>query len=81
VAFQQRSAEEHTRLLQQYREAEAAFLANDNKARMAPEPEYQTALARYEELKKEIAVAEEIARRHFFRLVQTTLYLPNARGI
>ena len=59
VAFQQRSAEEHTRLLQQYREAEAAFLANDNKARMALDPEYQTALAKYEELKKEIAVAEE----------------------
>jgi Domain of unknown function (DUF4041)/T5orf172 domain len=59
VAHRQRAAEDHARLLQQYRDAEAAFLANDVKNRESLSSEYQSALARYQELKKEISIAED----------------------
>ena len=59
MASQQRAVQEHARLVQQYRDAEAAFLENDNKVRAALVAEYTTALARYQDLQKEIAVAED----------------------
>ena len=58
-ASQQRAAEEHARVLQQYRDSESAFLANDAKARTTLAAEYQTAITRYQELQKEIAASEE----------------------
>ena len=59
MASQQRAAQEHARLMQQYRGAEAAFLENDNKVRAALAAEYTAALARYRDLQNEIAVAED----------------------
>jgi hypothetical protein len=58
-ALEQRAAEDHNRLLSQYRDAEATFLKNDQTARAALSVEYQTALARYQELQKEIAIGED----------------------
>ncbi len=59
MVSQQRAAQEHARLMQQYRDAEAGFLENDQRARAALVAEYTTALARYQDLQKEIAVAED----------------------
>jgi hypothetical protein len=59
TAFEQRASEEHNRLLSEYRDAEAAFLLSDQKARGALSAEYQTALTRYQELQKEIAIGED----------------------
>lgn len=59
TAFEQRAAEEHNRLLSQYRDAQATFLQSDQTARLALSTEYQTALARYQELQKEIAIGED----------------------
>jgi hypothetical protein len=53
------AAAEHARALNQYREAEAAFPAHDQTARVALGAEYETAVGRYRELLKEIAVVEE----------------------
>lgn len=59
AALRGKSAEEHAFLMQQYRDAENAFLTNDAKNRESLASEYQAALAHYQELKKEIAVAED----------------------
>jgi len=59
AATQLRISDDHDRLLQQYREAEAAFLAKDSSARATLAAEYQTALARYQDLQKEVAMADE----------------------
>jgi cell division protein FtsL len=57
--FEQRAAEEHKRLLSQHRDAEAIFLQKEETTRAALAAEYQTALARYQELQKEIAIGED----------------------
>jgi hypothetical protein len=59
LALQRRAAEDHARILQQYREAEAAFQSNDTRNRAALEVEYQAALSRYQTLKQELATAED----------------------
>jgi Domain of unknown function (DUF4041)/T5orf172 domain len=59
MAFEKHAAEEHDRLLSQYRDAEAIFLQKDQAARAALAAEYQKALARYQELQKEIAIGED----------------------
>ena len=59
TAFEQRATAEHARLLQQGRETEAALLKNEETRRALLSREYETALARYQELKKEIALGED----------------------
>ncbi len=59
AGFQQRSTEEHAKILRCYRDDEAAFLAKDNRNRASLCDEYQKALSRYEDLKKEISIAED----------------------
>jgi hypothetical protein len=56
---EQRATEGHNLLLSQYQQVEATFLDNDQKARAALSAEYQTALARYQELQKELAIGED----------------------
>jgi multidrug efflux pump subunit AcrA (membrane-fusion protein) len=51
--------EEHARRLKRYREAEAAFLAQDQTTRATLGAEYETAVERYRELLKEVAIVEE----------------------
>lgn len=59
IAQQERAAEDHARLLQQFRDAEAAFLADDSRNRESLSREYQAGLARYQDLKREIDAAED----------------------
>ena len=59
LAIQRRAADDHSRALHQYREAESVFLTNNTRARETLTAEYQTALLRYQDLQKEIAVAED----------------------
>jgi Domain of unknown function (DUF4041)/T5orf172 domain len=59
TAFERNAAQEHDRLLSQHRDAEAMFLEKDQAARSALAAEYQKALARYQELQKEIAIGED----------------------
>jgi hypothetical protein len=59
TAHQQRATQEHHSLMKQYQDAAAAFLESDQMARASLSTEYQTALVRYKELRKEIAIGED----------------------
>jgi hypothetical protein len=59
TSFEQRATEEHRRLLKQHQDDEAQLFLSDQKARATLSAEYQTALARYQELQKEIAIGED----------------------
>ncbi len=58
-AFEQRSSQDHDQLIRRYKEDETAFLQADQTARARLSDEYKSALARYEELQREISVGED----------------------
>jgi hypothetical protein len=59
MATEQRATDDHRLLLKQHLDDQEAFLLGDQKARATLSAEYQTALAHYQELQKEIAIGED----------------------